>query len=59
MNFNQMIEICKSKEESNVVLMSIVTKADFKGYSSIADNIAMSIHLLSSITLFVKEMDKP
>ena len=38
--------------------MSITTKADFKGYSSISDNIAMTSHLMSNIEEFIKQAEK-
>lgn len=30
--------------------MSITTQADFKGYSTLADNIAMSLHLMNNVS---------
>lgn len=38
--------------------MSIITYADFKGYCSVADNTAMSLHLLTNISEFVKCAEK-
>jgi hypothetical protein len=58
MKFSQVIEISKSKEDESMLLMSITTEADFKGYSSVSDNIAMSLHLLNNIPEFIKQAEK-
>lgn len=58
MKFNQVIEISKNVEDKTMLLMSIITYADFKGYCSVADNTAMSLHLLTNISEFVKCAEK-
>lgn len=58
MKFNQVIEISKNVEDKSMLLMSIITQADFKGYCSVADNTAMSLHILTNISEFVKCAEK-
>jgi len=45
MELQQVLEFIPNKEDPNLLLIIAFTKADFKGFCSEADNLAMTLHI--------------
>jgi hypothetical protein len=55
MKYKQIIEFTTRQQKDKLVLMTILTDIDFKGYSYTAeDNKEMTLHLLKDINNFAK-----
>lgn len=48
MDLKQIVELSRSKEDSSLILMTVTTEANFKGYATLQDNIAMALHLVGN-----------
>lgn len=54
MSFKQLVELSINKEKPDLTLITVLTEADFRGYSSEADNLNMSLYLFRDIESFPK-----
>lgn len=54
MNFQQIVQLTVGKDNEELILMTVLTQADFKGYSTATDNINMTMHAFKEIEHFPK-----
>lgn len=58
MKLKQIVQIAKNPEDQNVLLITVTSDYDFKGYATLIDNIAMTKHLMESVTNYVNYAQK-